>query len=184
VFVFIDTFKAPENVDLLSRMTHTLTTAGRSTFFTSLTSILAFVSNVVSEIPALFDFGLLTALIVLANYLLVLTLTPAMLSLWWRFVMPAERWVWRTLTAPCRRCRAQRRSQRDAQTSLALHPGAGEDVKGMERKDFRRRSKPVHFEVVLADQQWGGGGALSSKAVHLPAHVGRIIPHMCIVKHT
>jgi len=47
-------------------------------------------SNCASSIPALSDFGALTALVVFCNYLLCALGLPAVLSLWWRFVRPLE----------------------------------------------------------------------------------------------
>ena len=147
--MFIDTFKQPEDVDLTARMVYTMTHAGRATFFTSLTSACAFAANAVSEIPALYDFGVLTALIVVANYLMCITMTPCILSLWWRFVYPAERWLSRCIMAPCRRKRLRGHPADEGQDEVydmsEMKPSTGFDV------------SKVKFDVVLADNAWGGG---------------------------
>ena len=89
VFVFIDVFRQATQRDTLrEKIQHTLTHAGRATLFTSITSGVAFGSNALSEIPALRDFGLLTALVVASNCLLVMTFGLAGISIWWKWVLP------------------------------------------------------------------------------------------------
>jgi len=51
VFVFINTFRQSESISSLSdRMVHTLSAAGKSTFFTSLTTAAAFAANIFSSV--------------------------------------------------------------------------------------------------------------------------------------
>ena len=51
VFVFINTFRQAHNAKSLeSRMAHTLSTAGKATFFTSFTTTAAFAANCVSKV--------------------------------------------------------------------------------------------------------------------------------------
>ena len=91
IFVFTDMFVQPaKDVSLERRMVHTLVTAARATLFTTVTSASAFAANTLSEIPALSDFGLLTALIISSNYVLLVLVIPATLGFWWRYVKPVE----------------------------------------------------------------------------------------------
>ena len=91
IFVFIDMFIQPgKDVPLEQRMVHTMTTAARATLFTTVTSASAFAANTLSEIPALSDFGLLTALVISSNYVLLVLVIPATLGFWWRYVKPIE----------------------------------------------------------------------------------------------
>lgn len=100
VFVFIDMFRQPDRaVQLEERMVHTMKTAARATMFTTLTSAAAFAANTLSEIPALADFGLLTALIIGSNYVLLLLVIPATLCFWWQYIEPTERRI-----AKCIKC--------------------------------------------------------------------------------
>ena len=55
-----------------------------------MTSASAFAANTLSEIPALSDFGLLTALIISSNYVLLVLVITATLGFWWRYVKPIE----------------------------------------------------------------------------------------------
>ena len=51
VFVFVNTFRqAHSSISLESRLSHTLVTAGKSTFFTSFTTCVAFLANYFSEV--------------------------------------------------------------------------------------------------------------------------------------
>ena len=74
VFLFIDTFKqVTHRPGLDEKLMHTIHHAGKATLFTTITSAAAFASSMLSVIPALRDFGLFTALVVVANYVLVIT---------------------------------------------------------------------------------------------------------------
>uniref|UniRef100_A0A8C9P1L8 Dispatched RND transporter family member 3 n=1 Tax=Spermophilus dauricus TaxID=99837 RepID=A0A8C9P1L8_SPEDA len=72
------------------RMVHTIQTAGKATFFTSLTTAAAYAANVFSQIPAVHDFGLFMSLIVSCCWLAVLFTMPAALGLWSLYVAPLE----------------------------------------------------------------------------------------------
>eukprot|EP00039_Didymoeca_costata_P015380 m.260048 g.260048 ORF g.260048 m.260048 type:complete len:1505 (+) comp16212_c0_seq24:1476-5990(+) len=72
-------------------MVHTLSAAARATLFTTVTSASAFAANTLSEIGALADFGLLTALVIASNYVILVILVPVALVAWARFIHPVER---------------------------------------------------------------------------------------------
>ena len=104
VFVFIDTFKqASHRPGLDDKILFTIGHAGKATLFTSITSAAAFGSNILSVIPALHDFGLLTALVVGANYALVVTFGLAGISFWWKWIVP----LWEVVILPACCCRAR-----------------------------------------------------------------------------
>ena len=87
VFVFVDTFKQCEkNLDPELRMARTIATAARATLFTTVTSASAFFANYLSEIPALANFGLFTALVIVTNYIWLLMLIPLSLGVWGRYL--------------------------------------------------------------------------------------------------
>ncbi|XP_001371732.2 protein dispatched homolog 3 [Monodelphis domestica] len=91
VFVFINTYRQAthlENPQL--RMIHTIQTAGKATFFTSLTTAAAYAANIFSQIPAVHDFGLFMSLIVSCCWLAVLFTMPAALGIWNLYVAPLE----------------------------------------------------------------------------------------------
>ena len=60
----------------------TFSAAARATLFTTVTSASAFFANYLSEIPALANFGLLTALVVCTNYIWLLMTIPVSLGIW------------------------------------------------------------------------------------------------------
>ncbi|XP_032750594.1 protein dispatched homolog 3 [Rattus rattus] len=91
VFVFINTYRQATHLeDPQLRMIHTIQTAGKATFFTSLTTAAAYAANVFSQIPAVHDFGLFMSLIVTCCWLAVLFTMPAALGLWSLYVAPLE----------------------------------------------------------------------------------------------
>ena len=86
VFVFVDTFKqTDESLPLDVRMVRTFSCAAKATLFTTVTSASAFFANYLSEIPALANFGLLTALVICTNYIWLLMVIPVSLGIWERF---------------------------------------------------------------------------------------------------
>lgn len=106
VFVFINTFRQAHSAKSLeSRLAHTLSTAGKATFFTSFTTTAAFAANCVSEMPAIYNFGLFMALIVFSCWLTVFCTIPPALNLWHRYISKAEEIVFRLLfgwmKSPC-----------------------------------------------------------------------------------
>lgn len=91
VFVFINTYRQAAHLeDPQLRMIHTIQTAGKATFFTSLTTAAAYAANVFSQIPAVHDFGLFMSLIVSCCWLAVLFTMPAALGIWSLYMAPLE----------------------------------------------------------------------------------------------
>lgn len=102
VFVFIDMFRQQDRkVGLEERMIRTMSTAARATLFTTITSASAFAANTLSEIPALSNFGLLTALVISANYVLLVLLIPPVLGFWWKYIEPTEAKVLAAIMRVC-----------------------------------------------------------------------------------
>nr|DBA16555.1 TPA: hypothetical protein GDO54_003936 [Pyxicephalus adspersus] len=91
VFVFINTYRQAKHIrDPRQRMIHTIQTAGKATFFTSLTTASAYAANIFSQIPAVHDFGLFMSLIVSCCWVAVLFIMPAALGIWGAYVSPLE----------------------------------------------------------------------------------------------
>ncbi|XP_063273461.1 protein dispatched homolog 3 isoform X3 [Prinia subflava] len=91
VFVFVNTYRQATHLkDLRLRMIHTVQTAGKATFFTSLTTAAAYAANIFSQIPAVHDFGLFMSLIVSCCWVAVLFTMPAALGIWTLYVSPLE----------------------------------------------------------------------------------------------
>ncbi|XP_060026888.1 protein dispatched homolog 3 isoform X2 [Erinaceus europaeus] len=91
VFVFVNTYRQAAHLeDPQLRMIHTIQTAGKATFFTSLTTAAAYAANVFSQIPAVHDFGLFMSLIVSCCWLAVLFTMPAALGIWSLYMAPLE----------------------------------------------------------------------------------------------
>ncbi|XP_071883004.1 protein dispatched homolog 3 isoform X1 [Anas platyrhynchos] len=91
VFVFINTYRQATHLkDVQLRMIHTIQTAGKATFFTSLTTAAAYAANIFSQIPAVHDFGLFMSLIVSCCWVAVLFIMPAALGIWTLYVSPLE----------------------------------------------------------------------------------------------
>jgi hypothetical protein len=80
VFVFYDTFAQTAHItDLRQRMRMVYARAMKATFITSFTTAAAFVANMMSPIPALRVFGIFMFMIVVMNFLMVITIWPAVL---------------------------------------------------------------------------------------------------------
>ena len=80
VYMFIDTYREIGHHTGMTgekQMWQTVHTAGLATLFTTLTSAAAFAANTVSEVSALRDFGLFTALTITANYVCLIAMIPA-----------------------------------------------------------------------------------------------------------
>ncbi|XP_053546042.1 protein dispatched homolog 3 [Bombina bombina] len=91
VFVFINTYRQADQFrDPQLRMIHTVQTAGKATFFTSLTTASAYAANIFSQIPAVHDFGLFMSLIVSCCWVAVLFIMPAALGIWSTYISPLE----------------------------------------------------------------------------------------------
>jgi len=90
IFVFVDMFKQSTSVDMTGRVAHTVQTAVKATLFTSITSATSFASNALSKIPAVHDFGLLSSILVIANYIMVSTLMLSALVVWQKYIRKFE----------------------------------------------------------------------------------------------
>lgn len=79
VFILFDAWRDSLNEQLSSeaqRISWLLKKAGAATFFTSLTSALAFLINGTCEVPLVSTFGLFTGIAVLINYFIAVTFLP------------------------------------------------------------------------------------------------------------
>jgi hypothetical protein len=83
------------------RMAKMMNNAAYSTLFTTLTSAAAFASSTLSDIPAISGFGLLTALVIIMNYVLLLLLIPTSIGFWWRYLAPLEAKVYLLISCQC-----------------------------------------------------------------------------------
>ncbi|XP_069466032.1 protein dispatched homolog 3 isoform X2 [Ambystoma mexicanum] len=91
VFVFINTYRQATHLrEPQARMIYTVQTAGKATFFTSFTTAAAYAANILSQIPAVHDFGLFMSLIVSCCWVAVLFIMPAALGIWSIYIVPVE----------------------------------------------------------------------------------------------
>lgn len=98
VFVFVNTFRQAHSArSLEARMLHSISTAGKATFFTSFTTSVAFAANCLSKMPAIHDFGLFMALIVGSCWLTVFCTIPPALNLWHRYIEKWESLIFQSL---------------------------------------------------------------------------------------
>lgn len=172
VFVFVDMFRQPPaSMALADRMVHCLSTAARATLFTSITSGSAFAANAVAEIPALANFGVFTALTILANYIVLLLLVPTALAFWWRYVKPAEERLKHWMCGPCRRRKTARVSlpglNSEFQTQETVIAGLPQPKStadfGSQGMPAGRRAPPAY--VKAPDFEDGGSAAASAAPV-------------------
>ncbi|XP_031555495.1 protein dispatched homolog 3-like [Actinia tenebrosa] len=122
VFVFINTFvHAKKSQDIKSRLMHTISTAGGSTFFTSFTTAAAFGANCLSKMPAIHDFGLFMMLIVISCWLTVILIIPPTLFLWYQYIHKLEKRLFRFLFGwiPLNCCKTQSELPGDIQRFLS-----------------------------------------------------------------
>eukprot|EP01051_Picozoa_sp_SAG22_P023994 SAG22_NODE_6446_length_854_cov_1.358940_1_plen_220_part_10 len=91
IFVFMDAwrqseFMGPEvNKNLHTRMAYAFSRAAKAMLITSATTFGAFVATAVSPLGEVATFGLFTALLVVANYIFVITYFPAAILLYHRW---------------------------------------------------------------------------------------------------
>ena len=95
VFVFYNTYAQATRAvgrdsDLTARLSYAYEHAGRAMLVTSFTSAAAFCSNLASAIPAVRVFGVFLAVMVGANYLLVVTWFPACIACWEMYIRPVQ----------------------------------------------------------------------------------------------
>ena len=147
VFVFIDTFKqASHRPGLTDKILFTVSHAGKATLFTSITSSAAFGSNILSVIPALHDFGLFTALVVGANYALVVTFGLAGISFWWKWIVPLWDAVIRRTCQCCCRARGGAASAINVSDYTAVVHDASKKQNGV-----RASPSPTYEDVPMID---------------------------------
>ena len=90
VFVFVDTWKATENVsfhDLSFRLSHVYRRAASAMFITSFTTMAAFFTSVFSPLLGVSTFGIFSALLVFVNYCSVILFFPTVIvthELFWK----------------------------------------------------------------------------------------------------
>jgi hypothetical protein len=88
VFVFIDAWRQSArageevNKNILTRMSYAYKRAAKAMLITSLTTFGAFVATATSPLGEVACFGIFTALLVLANYVFVITYFPAVLIIY------------------------------------------------------------------------------------------------------
>lgn len=84
IFVFMDTWKEygrnhPNSNDLVTRLSVVFRSAAKATFITSLTTTIAFLSNVQSPLLAVSSFGLFSAILVAVNYCSCILFLPTVI---------------------------------------------------------------------------------------------------------
>lgn len=93
LFVFLDHFslsgshEMPVSVhgSFWSRLSWTYSKSGKAMALTSATTIFAFLANSTSQFPAIYTFGIFSALLVLVNYISVITYFPSVVVLYENF---------------------------------------------------------------------------------------------------
>ena len=85
IFIYMDCWKESDlyydTRDLESRMVWTYTRASSSIFTTTVTTACAFFANGISPIPPIYCFGVFTGMLVMVDYVYVITWFPAMMIL-------------------------------------------------------------------------------------------------------
>ena len=94
VFVFVDAWRqSPTFVgdDLVDRMSFTYRRASKAMIITTATTFFAFMATSLSPIIPISAFGWWAGFVVLMNYVMVITLFPAILSFWYQHVKEKEK---------------------------------------------------------------------------------------------
>eukprot|EP01029_Cantina_marsupialis_P020743 TRINITY_DN4883_c0_g6_i1.p1 TRINITY_DN4883_c0_g6~~TRINITY_DN4883_c0_g6_i1.p1 ORF type:complete len:817 (-),score=224.69 TRINITY_DN4883_c0_g6_i1:591-2762(-) len=85
-FVFVDAWtqsaQLAPNSELITRMSYTLKRSSKAMFVTSFTTFAAFMATGISDIKPISAFGTFSALLVIANYILVCTFFPCCVAIW------------------------------------------------------------------------------------------------------
>ena len=89
IFVFIDAWRQSAHMSLLKgddekRLAYSFRRAGRATFITSSTTSVAFLANVFSPIMPIASFGIYAAIIIAANYFIIIMIFPPTIIFWER----------------------------------------------------------------------------------------------------
>uniref|UniRef100_UPI00358F485C protein dispatched homolog 3-like n=1 Tax=Myxine glutinosa TaxID=7769 RepID=UPI00358F485C len=86
VFVFVNAYQQTASLSSRTeRLSTTLRSASRATFFTSATTAASYAANIGSQVPAVHDFGLFMAIVISCCWVFVSLLLPPALSLWSHF---------------------------------------------------------------------------------------------------
>ena len=94
VFVFVDAWRQSVTLvgdDIVDRMSFTYRRASKAMIITTGTTFFAFIATGLSPIIPISAFGFWAACVVLMNYVMVITLFPAILSLWYQYIKDKER---------------------------------------------------------------------------------------------
>ena len=84
IFIFMDTWKLSRNEkfnNLVHRLSKVYKTAAKTTFITSFTTMVAFLSNMQSPLLAVYSFGLFSAILIMVNYFSIILFFPVILIL-------------------------------------------------------------------------------------------------------
>ncbi|XP_028402921.1 protein dispatched homolog 3-like [Dendronephthya gigantea] len=84
VFIFMDTWRQSskgESQNLVDRVSGVYRTAAKTTFVTSFTTMVAFLSNMQSPLLAIYSFGLFSAILIMVNYFSIIIFFPVVLIL-------------------------------------------------------------------------------------------------------
>ena len=84
IFIFMDTWKQSSDSkfgNLAPRLSTVYKTAAKTTFVTSFTTMVAFLSNMQSPLLAIYSFGLFSAILIMVNYLSIIIFFPVVLIL-------------------------------------------------------------------------------------------------------
>ena len=87
IFVFIDAWRQSANIRLISsdqerRLAFSYRRAARATAITSSTTSVAFLANVFSPIMPIASFGIYAAIIISANYAMIIMIFPPLIIFW------------------------------------------------------------------------------------------------------
>ena len=93
LFVYMDAWKQsftvlPPTCPLANRLTWVMKRAGGAMLITTLTTSVSFIANIASPVTALKAFGLFTASVVMADFLLMLLFVPATVTLYYLHFSP------------------------------------------------------------------------------------------------
>lgn len=84
IFIFMDTWKVSSDSkfgNLAHRLSVVYKTAAKTTFITSFTTMVAFLSNMQSPLLAIYSFGLFSAILIMVNYFSIIIFFPVVLIL-------------------------------------------------------------------------------------------------------
>ena len=84
IFIFMDTWKQSRDnnfENLAHRLSQVYKTAAKTTFITSFTTMVAFLSNMQSPLLAIYSFGLFSAILIMVNYFSIVLFFPVVLIL-------------------------------------------------------------------------------------------------------